>query len=293
MEDDEDEDKDYEDEEDEEEEDEDKDKEYEDEDEEEEEVGGHAPPPMAAASLIVPIVGNHNQQRNHVNANFEGSSSHLAILYEPLLGSFSKCFRVFIHFHYIQIVLYSFVLYELNVSKSYNRIFAHFICLSSPKANDWTAIRDGNNNRLSIGEFSFKKKGLLSYTEANNARDVIAMLYLMSFLHLEDYHVTTAHSTVTDTAMLRIKNSSKPTANEQPINVNSFGRVNKKLCRFIIDYVSLQLVFNNWYPFSTQVAPAPYAKMTPENVMAAIKRNQMIFVSLCLTFNNNLYSFFR
>jgi hypothetical protein len=178
-------------------------------------------------------------------------------------------------------------------SKSYNSIFAHFICLSSPKANDWTAIRDGNNNRLSIGEFSFKKKGLSSYTEANNAHDVIAMLYLMSFLQLEDYHVTTAHSTVTDTAMLRIKNSSEPTANEQPINVNSFGRVNKKLCRFIIDYVSLQVVFNNWYPFSTQVAPAPYAKMTPANVMAAIKRNQMIFVSLCLTFNNNLYSFFR
>jgi hypothetical protein len=64
----------------------------------------------------------------------------------------------------------------LFFSKSYNCIFAHFICLSSPKANDWTAIRDGNNNRLSIGEFSFKKKGISSYTEANNARDIIAML---------------------------------------------------------------------------------------------------------------------
>jgi hypothetical protein len=118
------------------------------------------------------------------------------------------------------------------------------------------------------------------------------MLYLMSFLQLEDYYVTTAHSTVTDAAMLRIKNSSDPPANEQPINVNSFGRVNKKLCRFIIDYVSLQVVFNNWYPFSTQVAPAPCAKMTPENVITAIKRNQMICVSLCLTFTNNLYSVF-
>jgi hypothetical protein len=118
------------------------------------------------------------------------------------------------------------------------------------------------------------------------------MLYLMPFLHLEDYHVTKTHTTVVDTAMLRIKMSSDPPVNKQPINVNSFGRVNKKLCRFIIDYVSLQVVFNNWYPFSTQVAPAPYAKMTPEDVMTAIKRNQMIFVSLCLTFNNNLYSFF-
>ena len=132
-------DEDYEDDENEEEEDEDEDEEYEDEEEEEEEeevgeeeeeVGGHAVPPMAAASLIVPVVGNHNQQRNHVNANFEGSSSHLAILYEPLLGTFSKCFRVFIHFHIIQIVLYSFVLYELNVSKSYYHIFAHFINFS-------------------------------------------------------------------------------------------------------------------------------------------------------------------
>jgi hypothetical protein len=85
----------------EEEEDEDDDDEYEDEDEsekekevrgdkEEKEVGGRAAPPFAAASLIVPVVGNHNQQRNHVNANFEGSSSHLAILYQPLLGTFSK-----------------------------------------------------------------------------------------------------------------------------------------------------------------------------------------------------------
>jgi len=70
------------------------DDEYEDDDEEEEqeEVGGGraAPPIAAAASSIVPAVGNHIQQRNHVNANFEGSSSYLAILYDPLLGTFSK-----------------------------------------------------------------------------------------------------------------------------------------------------------------------------------------------------------
>ncbi len=156
------------------------------------------------APLIVPVVGNHNQQRNHVNANFEGSSSHLAILYEPLLGTFSKWFRVFIQFRIIQIDLFQIV-YSLFFTVSYytnwfipNCILADFICLSSPKANDWTAIRDGNNNRLSmIGEFSFKKKGLSSYTEANNARDVIAMLHLLSFLHLEDYHVTKVDSTVT------------------------------------------------------------------------------------------------
>jgi hypothetical protein len=138
-----------------------------------------------------------------------------------------------------------------------------------------------------------RKKGFLPTQRQTMHVTSLPCFYLMSFLQLEDHHVTTAHSTVTDTAMLRIENSSEPTANEQPINVNSFGRVNKKLCRFIIDYNSLQVVFNNWYPFSTQVAPAPYAKMTRANVMSAIKHNQMIFISLCLMFNNNLYSYFR
>ena len=74
----------------EEEEEEDDDDEYENEDVEEEEVGGCGSPPIAEASLIVPIVGNHNQQCNNINANFEGSSSYLAILYELLLATFSK-----------------------------------------------------------------------------------------------------------------------------------------------------------------------------------------------------------
>jgi len=63
----------------------------EEEEEQEEVVGGRAAPPnAAAASSIVPAVGNHIQQRNNMNANFEGFSSYLAPLYEPLLGTFSK-----------------------------------------------------------------------------------------------------------------------------------------------------------------------------------------------------------
>ena len=75
---------------------------------EEEEVGGRGSPPIAEASLIVPVVGNHNQQCNNINANFEGSSSYLAILYDPLLGTFSM-FYFFIRFLIIQIVCIRFV----------------------------------------------------------------------------------------------------------------------------------------------------------------------------------------
>ena len=78
----------------EEEEEEDDDDVYEDDEEEEEQeevVGGHADPPDAAAvSSIVPAVGNHIQQRNNMNVNFDGITSYLAPLYEPLLGTFSK-----------------------------------------------------------------------------------------------------------------------------------------------------------------------------------------------------------
>jgi hypothetical protein len=52
--------------------------------------------------------------------------------------------------------------------------------------------------------------------------------------------------------------------------------VNKKFSWFVIDFISVQLVFNNWYPFLMQFAPSPFAKNIPEEVESALKKNQMI-----------------
>jgi hypothetical protein len=50
------------------------------------------------------------------------------------------------------------------------------------------------------------------------------------------------------------------------------GRVNKKFAWFVIDFISVQLVFNNWYPFLTQFSLSPFAKNIPEEVKQALKR---------------------
>ena len=79
----------------------------------------------------------------------------------------------------------------------------------------------------------------------------------------------------------------KMSSNGELTNHNSFGQVNKKFARFVIDFISVQLVFNNWYPFSTQFAPSPFAMNIPEEVKSALKNNQMILISICICFDHN------
>jgi hypothetical protein len=101
--------------------------------------------------------------------------------------------------------------------------------------------------------------------------DVLARLALMSSLLLENYNKRGHFSRITDTLMNQIKESSTPSSNHQPINSNSFGRVNKTFACFVIDFLAVQLVFNNWFPFKCQNAPSPYAcKIEPKAKMDAI-----------------------
>jgi hypothetical protein len=57
-------------------------------------------------------------------------------------------------------------------------------------------------------------------------------------------------------------------------------------------FISVQLFFNNWYPFLTQFAPSPFAKNIPEEVKQALKKNQMILINICMCLDNNAYSLF-
>jgi hypothetical protein len=84
----------------------------------------------------------------------------------------------------------------------------------------------------------------------------------------------------------------KTTSAQLLLNNNSFGRVNKKFVHFFIDMLSLQLVFDNWYPYAAQDAPSPYAKSTPIEVTNALQHNQSILVSLAMSMNSSLQSFY-
>jgi hypothetical protein len=103
-------------------------------------------------------------------------------------------------------------------------------------------------------------------------------------LMLETFLVSSEDSRVTDSLMKLLKDSSAPNI-AGPTSSNSFGWVNKFFCRFVIDMLSVQLVFNDWYPFSAQSAPSPYVKETPREVIDDIAHNQGVLVSLFVQLN--------
>ena len=103
-------------------------------------------------------------------------------------------------------------------------------------------------------------------------------------LFLEPHLVSASHSNITDSLMLRIKSTSSEQIAGQ-ISSNSFGKVNKKFCRYVIDMLAVQLVFDNWHPFAGQNAPSPYVKETDSEVICHIKHNQDVLLSFCLKFN--------
>ncbi len=159
-----------------------------------------------------------------------------------------------------------------------------FSCLCLSFTDDsWEMLQDSNNQRLLIGLFQFHKKVASTYTKANNSRDVLAALHLMVMLQLEDFLVCGNLSHICNSQMKFLKMSS----NGQLTNHNLFGQVNKKFAWFVIDFISIQWVFNNWYPFLTQFAPSPFAKNIPEEVESVLKKNQMICINICIRLDNN------
>ena len=130
------------------------------------------------------------------------------------------------------------------------------------------------------------------FTASNECRDVLAAIELSTKLLLEESTVLDSHSKINDSLMKLIKITSTHNPDHGPINNNSFGCVNKKFVRFFIDMLSLQVFFDNWYPFAAQVAPSPYSKSTPIEVSNALQHNQSILVSLAVSMNASSQLFY-
>ncbi len=143
---------------------------------------------------------------------------------------------------------------------------------------------DEKNQVLIIGAHTLRTQGSATFTEANHFRGVFAALGLMLDLMLEPYYVPSEYSWMIDSLMKLIKDGSSPNI-AGPISSNSFRKVNKKFCRFVIDMLSVKLVFDNWYPFASQSAPSPYVKDTPKDVIRHILHNQKVLLLFCFKMN--------
>jgi hypothetical protein len=209
-------------------------------------------------------------EQDQRNVNFTGLTSHLAYNYDPAMGP------------YCEYVWLPHDLYEFGDTNLYIPIRIPRVLFFLFLGNAWDQLRHSSNIRFHIGTHQFNSTAREGFTQANNCRDVLAALHLMFHLQLESYNVGPDQSRIHDDLMLAIKESSRPQPGHQPINLNSFGKVNKAFCRFVIDFLAVQLVFDNGFSFTAQVAPSPYATNDYNNheVMKRVWFNQRLLIWL-------------
>ena len=127
----------------------------------------------------------------------------------------------------------------------------------------WSNVCNDKNHVLIIGVHTLRTQGSGTFTEANHFHEVFVALGLMLNLMLEAYFVLSSDFWVTNSLMKLIKDSSAPNISS-PISSNSFGKVNKSFCRFVIDMLSVQLVFDNWYHLLLRVHPPLMSRTLPK-----------------------------
>jgi hypothetical protein len=120
-------------------------------------------------------------------------------------------------------------------------------------ATTWEGLKPPRETEtLVLKKYKFKKTDSQGYLSSHLPKEVVVMLSLMMMLQLEHHLVPPNDSNINDSCMLEIKASSHPNIAGAVIHQNSISKVNTTFNKFVIDYLAIQLLFDNWYPFAAQ-----------------------------------------
>ncbi len=122
----------------------------------------------------------------------------------------------------------------------------------------WNDFVDEDGNKLNIGELKYQTKHgkfCPSYVHHVLARNVKCAPALVVRLFLEHSKITESSSVVQDSAMLLIKE----TTNADVFHSNSFGKINANFAHFVIDFLSMLLLFDAYTDHNVNASPAPWA----------------------------------
>jgi hypothetical protein len=110
---------------------------------------------------------------------------------------------------------------------------------------------------------------------------VESALALVAHLFLEHSKVTESSNMVQDSAMLLFKE----TSNADVFHSNSFGKVK---C-FVIDFLSMLLLFDAYSDHNANVSPTPWAgRNLSMSEQEMIQENQMLLIKFCLKQNEDM-----
>jgi hypothetical protein len=87
---------------------------------------------------------------------------------------------------------------------------------------------------------------------------------------------------VQDSAMLLIRE----TTNAEVFHSNSFGKVNANFARFVIDFLSMLLLFGTYIDHNANASPAPWeGRNFSMSEREMIQENQLVLIKFCLKQN--------
>jgi len=120
-----------------------------------------------------------------------------------------------------------------------------------------------------------------SFRERVKPRDVKTALVLLNYLFLE--HHTVENLLLVDSAMVLIKESSEGAG----VHFNSIGKPNRMFAWFVINYLSMCILFDSFINHCSLVAPIPYKNfpMSEENISMLV-HNKQILIKFCLSQGN-------
>ncbi len=122
------------------------------------------------------------------------------------------------------------------------------------------------------------------FQERVKPRDLKAALVLLSYLKLAHHTVDVGDSLLFDSSMLLIKASSEG-AN---VHNNSFGKPNSMFAWFVIDFLSMLILFDTFIDHRLLVAPMPFTDVALSAIQSEMfLHNKNILIKFCLKHGNS------
>jgi hypothetical protein len=102
----------------------------------------------------------------------------------------------------------------------------------------------------------------------------------------------TSPAITTDSLMLAIQSTSVDQSTF-PNTPNSFGKVNMTFAHFVVEFLSVSLLFAFWVSDSSQTSPATFAKNVLDEIYRDLRRNRNVIVNYCLCHEIGLYGMYN
>ena len=153
-----------------------------------------------------------------------------------------------------------------------------------PFTDTWDDLVDDFGSKLHFGKISYQNNYVSRFQERVKPRDVKAALVLLSYLKLEHHTIDIGDSLLFDSSMLLIKASSEG-AN---VHNNSFGKPNSMFAWFVIDFLSMLILFDTFIDHRSLIAPMPFTGVPLTPIQSEMfLHNKNILIKFCVEHGNS------